>query len=277
MLSLIICSRNNILSEQLTNNIQSTIGEEYEIVHINNQDNKYTIFEAYQKGVETAKGQTLIFMHEDIIFRTKDWGKIVSETLQREKVAISGNIGGHIINETSLSWTSSGYYSGQVYQIDGAESIFYDHSVQKLGDEVVAIDGMFFAIHKKLFDDGTLRWDCKTYNGFHFYDLDICMQAQKAGYKVIVTPIILEHHSKGSFNESFYESCVQFHKKWDNYLPIVSPSISSKDLKVAYQKSLEKTCALGSRYAQQTSILQKLPYKITSKILLLLGRDPYKR
>ena len=42
--------------------------------------------------------------------------------------------------------------------------------------EAVAVDGLFFAMRKSLFD--TIRFDKDTFDRFHFYDLDICMQVR---------------------------------------------------------------------------------------------------
>lgn len=275
MTSIIICSKQEKYSLNIGENIKSTIGDSFELLCINNSQNKFSIFEAYEQGVLKAQGDILVFIHEDILFRTKNWGLIVRNILSKEKTGIVGVIGGHIIDETSLSWTTCGYYSGQVVQIDNQQPIHYDHSKQGLGTEVVAVDGMFIAIRKELFDKRILFWDKKTYTGFHFYDLDICMQAKLANYKIKIVPILLEHHSKGAFNQSFYESCKQFHQKWDYYLPVTSPDVSFDMQKKSYQKALEKTCDLGIRFTQQANIFQKWQYKIVTKILLLFGHNPY--
>lgn len=74
MLSLIICSRTPQISEELEKNIAETIGCEYELVVIDNSKNKYSIFRAYNEGVRLAKGDNLCFMHDDILYKTADWG-----------------------------------------------------------------------------------------------------------------------------------------------------------------------------------------------------------
>ena len=50
MISIIICSRQKELSAQLKNNIQNTIGTEYEIIKVDNSQNEYFITQAYNKG-----------------------------------------------------------------------------------------------------------------------------------------------------------------------------------------------------------------------------------
>jgi len=51
MISIIICSRTASISDELTQNINQTIGIPYELVIIDNSDNLYSIFSAYNEGV----------------------------------------------------------------------------------------------------------------------------------------------------------------------------------------------------------------------------------
>lgn len=66
MLSIIICSRNNSISDLLMNNINESVGIEHELVIVGNYNNKYSIFSAYNEGVKRAKYPYLCFMHDDI-------------------------------------------------------------------------------------------------------------------------------------------------------------------------------------------------------------------
>ena len=77
MLSLIICSRTKDLPLILKENIESTIGTEYELVVIDNSKNQYSIFSAYNEGVRRSKGDLLCFMHDDIMYDAVGWGNNV--------------------------------------------------------------------------------------------------------------------------------------------------------------------------------------------------------
>lgn len=276
MISIIICSRNSSLPNALCQNIEQTIGETYETVCVDSTARGLSIFEAYNQGVQQAKGEYLVFMHDDIVFRTQNWGRIISQSLEDKKTGIVGVLGGHIIDETSYSWTSSGYYSGQVIQVKNGQQTLFNHNESGFGNEVVALDGMFLAARKELFDRQMLNWDSKTYKGFHFYDLDICMQAVTQGYKVQVVPILLEHHSMGAFNQMFYDNCKLFHQKWDSRLPIHSPAITPAMQKIAYQRAIDKICAQGKTIATHNQLMNRTAYKLITKLMLLCGIDPYK-
>jgi GT2 family glycosyltransferase len=80
------------------------------------------------------------------------------------------------------------------------------------------VDGFWMCIKRELF--GKISWDDKTYNGFHCYDVDICMQVWQAGYKVQVIPdILIEHKSPGNTDCVYLEQNQRFFKKWENSLP----------------------------------------------------------
>ena len=68
MLSIIICS---VLPERLrkiSQNIDETIGVEYEIVTIDNREKCWSIARAYNEGARQAKYPNLFFVHEDVMF-----------------------------------------------------------------------------------------------------------------------------------------------------------------------------------------------------------------
>ena len=276
MISIIVCSRGVRVSNSLRQNIADSIGEAFEIICIDNSRNRYSIFEAYHQGVLMAKGDYLLFIHDDIRFLTPLWGEILRKGLADRHVGVAGVVGGHIIDETSCSWTSSGYYSGQVVQVRNGEKTYYNHNLSGLGNSVAALDGMLLGIRKELFEQADLRWDSSSYCGFHFYDLDICMQAIQKGYRIAIVPIALEHYSCGSFDTRFFDNCAIFHRKWDSLLPVCSPSVTPAMQKHAYRKAMEKICAQGKMIDRDRKLMHRLPYLIITKILLMLGIDPYR-
>ncbi len=75
-------------------------------------------------------------------------------------------------------------------------------------------------IRKSLFDDGLIRFDDKTFDGFHCYDIDICLQVRKAGFDVaVVSDVLAEHLSYGSQNKQWLMASEKLEKKWHDYLP----------------------------------------------------------
>ena len=74
MISIIICSRKTDISKSQQINLSETIGSAFEIICIDNSENKYSIFQAYNLGASQAKFPFLCFIHDDIIFQTANWG-----------------------------------------------------------------------------------------------------------------------------------------------------------------------------------------------------------
>jgi Glycosyl transferase family 2. len=116
MISCIICSRAADISAELSQNILSTVGCDCEIVVIDNHDNRYSIFSAYNEGVRRAKGDILCFMHDDIILHTQDWGKVITTHFEDESIGLIGFAGAHFLPSYPTYWWSSPFVSQ--YNID---------------------------------------------------------------------------------------------------------------------------------------------------------------
>lgn len=236
MISLIVCSRSRDINEDLKKNIAATIGCDYELCVIDNSANKYTIFSAYNKGVEMAKGDILCFMHEDVIYYTKNWGINVEKRFKQDRqLGLISNLGTHILPKTICSVgdsmiLSSNYYTkgkGVYYH----ENKYFDETGAA---EVVVIDGMWYCMRAQLFTEGKVRYD-ESYEGFHYYDMDICMQVWKAGYTCkIVDDVLLEHFSGGVINKAFIHNSHRFYEKWKDMLPMIKGvSLTENEIKLS--------------------------------------------
>lgn len=230
MISLIICSRELNIPNALKDNIAKTIGIEYELIIIDNSENKYSIFEAYNLGISRAKYPYLCFMHEDILYHTQYWGERVIAHFENKDVGLIGVVGGHFLPHVA-TWAFTSVDSGVIMQGDRSTFNTDNYSGQNLihdkyrkdGEnsiQVVAVDGLWLCFPKSIFEK--ISFDNDTYNGFHAYDLDISMQVNIAGYSVCaIFDIVIEHFSWGGFDSNYALSIDKFHKKWSSYLPIL--------------------------------------------------------
>ena len=229
MFSIVVCSRNTDIPVELKQNIAETIGAEYEIIVIDNSGNRYSIFEAYNEGVRRSKGDVLCFMHEDVLFRTPNWGETINNHFQAdERIGLIGFAGTHFLSETPMYWYSSPFVSQRNLNNDQGVVEMHFHE-EWFGErnliEVVAVDGFCFFVRKTLFE--RISFDEKTYKGFHLYDMDICMQVFKAGFKVCVCRDVLAEHcwseskqfSKDG-GELFEHNLELFVRKWHDKLPV---------------------------------------------------------
>lgn len=259
MISIIICNRQSELDPTLAHSIHTTVGVEYEIVTIDNSTGRYSIFEAYNEGVARAKGDILCFMHDDICFRSNCWGKTVEESFANNaQMGALGVAGGHFMPNCPCSWSTCKTTSFHVWQTnrDGSTTEYgcTDYSNGKRLVEVACLDGLWMCIRRSLFD--TIRFDDKTFSGFHCYDSDICMQVLSASYSVNVTfDIDIQHHSNGACNQQYYDNLELWHKKWHSHLP-VARGIHLSD----YEKKMHQEYAieLVERGKETLSLYQKL-------------------
>lgn len=228
MLSVIICSRDSDAREMLRKNIHDTIGTEYELVFIDNSNGDYSLFSAYNEGVRRSKGDILCFCHEDILFHTPSWGTLIQKVLSDESIGVVGVIGSHFLPRAPMYWWSSPFISQY--------SVNNDKGVVQLNDnreffhgaiaDVVTIDGVCFFIPRSLFD--SIQFDDRTFQGFHLYDMDICMQVQALGKRVCVTDVFTIEHfwSEDSLKNQKYMAVLNhnlelFYHKWEKNLPMV--------------------------------------------------------
>ncbi len=228
MISIIICSRNPYISDELQQNIAETVGCDYDLIIIDNSNNRFSIFSAYNEGIRRSKGDILCFCHDDILFHSTSWGISIEELFKDDSIGEIGVIGTHFLPAAPMYWWSSPFISQYSINNDkGKASLndtrdyFKDHIA-----DVVAVDGVCFFIPKVVFE--SIRFDDNTYSGFHAYDMDISMQIQSLGKRVCVTDVLTVEHfwSEDSMKNPLYSQKLDtnmnlFCQKWRNRLPIV--------------------------------------------------------
>lgn len=235
MISCIICSRTPDISIKQRENIEKTIGISYEIVVIDNSHNAYSIFSAYNEGVKRAVGDVFCFMHDDIMFETQNWGSIIQNLLNTNRIGVVGVAGTYCMPNIPCYWSSSRISTGRIKW----EGVLYDQPYIYGNSSVIALDGVFLCVKADLFRKKTILFDEENFKGFHFYDMDICMQIHNAGYDAIVTrDILMNHFHRATFNKNFYENQQIFYNKWKNYFPIIKGITINEAITLLAQRQL---------------------------------------
>lgn len=260
MLSVIICSRTQTISEDLSENIKITIGCVYELIVIDNSESKYSIFEAYNLGIEKSKGDYCCLMHDDILIHTIGWGNIVQDVFKNDpEIGLIGVAGSKIKTKMPSAWWGCQsnqivvniIQHGQNKDIEKANFGFKnDDNV-----EVVFIDGVFMAMRK----DERIQFN-KLMIGFHNYDLNISFEYKKNGYKIFVTnKILIEHFSSGIINEEWVNSAYKIHALYKNNLPLKTIESSiTKNIEVTNAKDFINECLKFKTYGIAYSVWWKL-------------------
>lgn len=261
MISVVICHRDPRLFAILDQNIQETIGVAYEIVKIDNTRNSFTIFEAYNHGVSLAKFDVLCFAHEDIIFHTKNWGQKVIEHFKDDKTGIIGNVGSHYMPCLPGGWWNQDYNSSNLIQSTKGEVskpwVWSKTTEEKNSVNAVILDGLWFCIPRRVMQK--VRFDDVTFNGFHCYDTDICLQILAKGYDVkIVLDILIEHFFSGSIGSKWLLDSYKVYYKWKDFLPQASIPISKFQVTKSYIVNLRDMLLVQRRNNMGFALTLKL-------------------
>ena len=228
MISIVVCHRNPELLCQFRDNVAETIGVAYEIVVVDNRAGALGICEAYNRGAVRSRFEIICFAHEDILFRTSDWGQKVVSTLSDKSIGLIGVIGSkYKVMSVSAWWDAHGKMIwGQVIQTHDSGNVHHHFNLTGMLSDVVSIDGLFMATRKPVWQEH--RFDAVTFNGFHFYDVDWSASISKH-FRVVVVDIVIEHLSGGNTNRAWLDSAIAFQKKWKHRLPYYTGSLSMVD------------------------------------------------
>lgn len=226
IVSIIICSRSQFISNDLLENIKNTVGCEYELIVIDNSNNQFSIFQAYNIGIEKSTGEYLCFIHDDILFRSKEWGKVVNRIFEENpNFGLIGVAGAKIKTKIPNGW----WDCEEKYKSVNIIQNFANGNVEKQSvgfeytrfNEVVIIDGVFMVLRKK-----TELFFSREYKGFHNYDFNISFEILKKGFKVGVTnEILIEHFSIGVLDKEWFKSTINIHNNYSELLPIATTKI----------------------------------------------------
>ena len=193
MLSIIISSYQPKFYAQLVENIAQTIGEgtSYEVVQFKNP-NLMGISTAYNSGAEKAKYENLLFLHEDLIFKTKNWAEKLIVHLEEKNAGIIGLASSAYVPSAPCSLMVADKYN----YINILQGNKYDknfegiHTTKENRNKVFAVDGVLLAIKK---EDNLRNKFNEDLKGFHGYDLDFSLKVSKNRQNYVVDDILIQH------------------------------------------------------------------------------------
>src|SRR6478735_2002038 len=231
MISVVISTYKPDNFNAISESIQNTIGVFYELIKITN-NGELTIHQAYNKGLSIAKYNSIVFVHDDVIFNTQGWGKhIINHFEKDKKIALIGVAGSSAKTKAPSAWSWNGkknnfhyliqYHNGKLDKdYTGKDAYLPKNSTF----ETLLIDGLFIAMRK----NAGLKFDERLI-AFHEYDLSISLNAHINGWKNIITTYIsLTHFSLGKRDEKWIESADIFSDLYNDALPVCLSSAKEK-------------------------------------------------
>lgn len=207
--SIIICSITPQKFDRVCANYRRLLdGVPVEIIGIHDAR---SMCEGYNRGLQKATGDLLVFSHDDIEICAPDFADRL-----RNRLAVHDLVG--VAGSTKLAgsgWVYSRWphIHGQVGMPpdagnDGiAVTAFHMRGAATTGAQ--ALDGLFLACRREVAE--ALRFDENTFDGWHLYDFDFSFRASRAGYGTAVCHDFLPiHASRGSFGPDWLRYAQRF-------------------------------------------------------------------
>ncbi|MFT3753407.1 MAG: glycosyltransferase [Paludibacter sp.] len=242
MISIVISTRKDEASlKTLSDNINKTIGVTYEIIYIRNEG-QYSLCEAYNIGIKKSQYNYFCFLHDDILFKSVDWGKRLSDLMEKDKsIGLIGAAGTKFKSTYPSGWGQSPYLSkfnrGHIFsKLTGqSENYFnFDNNFpQNEIDDVVCVDGVLLFTKKEVLQ--VCKFDETMLTNFHGYDIDFSLQVYFNSYRVLVDRnLLLTHHSGGNYSKQYTLANRLIVKKWRSKLPVATNDTNLRflDIKV---------------------------------------------
>ena len=221
LISVIICSIDSKKYDAVCANFRGRLGDSpHEIIGIHDAK---SLSEGYNRGIDRSQGDILIFCHDDIEIISPSFSNLLREHLLTfDVIGCAGTV-----RLQDGKWVSSGdpHVHGVVACPIGkfwpAERfdvwLWGGVELAQIGD-IQALDGFFIAARRHVVE--SVRFDEKTFDGFHLYDTDFSYSAFLRGFKLAVCKdILIAHQSGGNFGDVYKTYAGRFREKYKDSLP----------------------------------------------------------
>jgi glycosyltransferase involved in cell wall biosynthesis len=189
-----------------------------EFFFIENKNEK-SLSKLYNECLEKSQNDVVIFIHDDLIFETRNITPKILKIFDNTEYGIIGLAGTDNLI-TGMWWEDRTRMYGSVGHIQNGKKHINNYSNERFDvspKEVVVIDGLFMAVNKKRIKNQFNE----EFDGFHFYDLPICVENFLVGVKVgVTTKIKLTHKSVGEVNKKWVKNKYLFEALYEKHLPL---------------------------------------------------------
>ena len=173
-----------------------------------------SLAEAYNRALAAAKGEAIVFLHDDVEVLSPGLDALLARALARADVV--GIAGTRELAGPTLGWAGQAPMAGWLVHTD-ATGVPWDFSLLALRGGLQrgmeGLDGCFLAARTE--SARRIGFDERTFDGFHFYDLDFCLRARRAGLEVAVdTDILVRHASRGALGADWQGQAGRFVAKF---------------------------------------------------------------
>lgn len=204
-------------NQKFIKHIDETIGVKHKTVCYPNHG-QFGLPQIYNDAIKNHIVDNCVFVmcHNDIILKTKNWGKVLLNHFNHTDYGIIGVAGSTFVPKSGMWWEDRSKMYGLVEHTNGISTWLSEYSPESPGIKpVVMIDGLFMS-----FDPlKIVRVFNENFGLFHFYDIPFCIDNYVEGINVgVTTQIRVLHKSIGQTNPSWEDNRLKFINTYD--LPI---------------------------------------------------------
>jgi len=210
--------------------IKNTIGSKHEILCFPNF-NEFSLTSLYNRALDetNSKDAILCFIHNDIVFKTLNWGRILLAKFNTTGYGIIGLAGTTSMPKSGIWWEDKHTMFGIVEHTDEINTWVSNFSppIKNIQD-VVIVDGVFMAV-----DPSKTVGFNETFDGFHFYDISFSLDNYLNDVEIgVITTIRILHKSVGQTSPKWDENRMKFVKLYGDDLPLsITPSYDDLNIK----------------------------------------------
>ena len=232
MITIAFCTPDLSKDKEFIDNINQTKDGEITIIpKICNKENGKTICQAYNEVIDESPNDIILLCHNDIVMLTDGWNKIIEDLFTNNpEYAILGTVGSNKFN--CGSWLEKGgiplggliqFRKNDLHRKKTRPIIVMFAPNYRYNDIVpsVCVDGFFMMINRKQLK---AKYDEDWIKGFHFYDVEFCIDNLELGAKVGTTyKLDIGHYSDGFYNDAWnkeHDKCITKYQNRTWEIPI---------------------------------------------------------
>ena len=222
MFSFVVCSIHPQRAEALRRNLEATVGVPFELIVKDNRGTGKGICRVYNEAAAEARFDLIGFLHEDIAFRTPNWGPVIAAQLRKPTCGAIGFAGSSVKSRAISGWAVRPGIRENYAQPDrkhpGVERLFRTATETRDFAPAVCLDGLCLFVRREVWSE--VRFDEETFRGFHSYDLDFTTAVARRYRNYVCMNVGIVHFSAGAYTRSWVRDSLRYHDKWRDSLPM---------------------------------------------------------